>query len=169
MLMKKIMFVLIAVTLNIGVLSLWLLVPPRDDTAVAHNQESRIDYPSIWKDTPKETLVDSWGYQNRTCASYVAYKVWKTYGVSVANWGDGASWLSVARINGYTVDNVPSKNAVIVYLWPPTHVQWIERINKDGTVHISQYDATNGKYSEQDFDASDTTLFPNGLNFIHFN
>lgn len=162
--MKKI---LLLVAILVLVAAPWhynIVTPP----AIAAPQPS-IDYPAIWRDSPKNTLVDSWGYQNRTCASYVAYKIWKTYHVNVSNWGDGTSWLYNARLRGLTVDEMPSKNSVIVYLWPPTHAQWIDRLNKDGTVHISQYDGTTGKYSEQDFNPYDSLLYHGGIWVIHFN
>lgn len=147
-----------------------LVIPwhyPQSKPAILKTQT--IDYPAIWRDAPTNSLVDNWGYRNRICASYVAYKIWETFNINAVNWGDGYGWVAQAKAHGYTVNNTPSAHAVIVYLYAPGHVQWIDHMNKDGTVHITQYDGSTGNYSEQDFDATSKVLFPYGLNIIHFN
>ncbi len=123
-----------------------------------------LDYPQA-----QDSLVDPWGMYNRECVSYTAWKAQQKLGYKI-NWGFRGSahakyWTHWARVDGLTVKTgVPAPNTVAVtYGGPYGHVMWVERINPNGTIHISQYNLNGtGYYSEMD-------ISPAGVDFIYFN
>ena len=73
------------------------------------------------------------------CVSYAAWKVYSNYGV-LANWGNANTWDDNARTAGYTINHTPEAGAVGQtddgYYG---HVFWVEHVNKDGSIVISDY------------------------------
>ncbi len=119
-----------------------------------------------WADYPfPNEVADPWGMFLRQCVSYTAWKVWKS-GRFMPNWGgvgNANQWDDNARRAGIPVDSTPQVGDVAVsnsgYYG---HVMYVESINPNGTINISQYNASwTGTYSE-------ATISPNGLVFIHF-
>ncbi len=110
-------------------------------------------------------VVDSWGMYARQCVSYTAWKV-ASSGKRMPYWGgrgNANQWDDNARAEGLQVDTSPSVGDIAVSnAGPYGHVMYVERINGNGTVHVSQYNAANdGRYS-----VSDVTIA--GLVFITF-
>jgi len=110
-------------------------------------------------------VIDSWGMYARQCVSYTAWKV-ASSGRNMPYWGgrgNANQWDENARAAGIPVDSSPRVGDVAV-LNSGTygHVMYVERINGNGTIHVSQYNAAfDGRYSEAD-------VSPAGLVFIHF-
>lgn len=121
------------------------------------------DYPSIWRDQAKDSMTDSWDNLNKECTSYVSWKVFETYHYSTRDWGAAYQWVFQAYAHGIVVDNTPAIHAVLVDpSFHPGHVMWIEKLNTDNTVHVSEYNGDGtGHYSERDIDVS-------GMQIIHF-
>lgn len=132
-------------------------------TQTHHKTYVANDYPAVWKDLPKDSLSDSWSMGSRECTSWVAWKIFKTFNYGVTGWGNAQRWDDNAHTRGITVNQTPEIHAVLVDdSFYPGHVAWVEHINKDGTIHISQYNAdSQGNYSEED-------VSPNSFQFIHF-
>ena len=123
--------------------------------------------------------VDPWGMFSRQCVSYTAFKVAQS-GRNMPHWGgQGNAWEWAYGPEGYPgriglgnnaqragipVDNNPRVGDVAVsnngfY----GHVMYVEAVNSDGTIDISQYNADwKGTYSYV------PGISPNGLRFIHF-
>jgi peptidoglycan DL-endopeptidase CwlO len=123
-------------------------------------------YPGKWCNIPMDSVIDTWGMYNRECVSYTAYKVWAS-GRYMPYWGgrgNANQWDDNARAAGIPVDGNPRAGDVAVsnsgfY----GHVMYVESVNSNGTINISQYNASwDGRYSER------YGLSPAGLNFIHF-
>jgi len=120
-------------------------------------------YPSAYCNVAMDSVVDNWGMYNRECVSYTAWKVASTgryipYGLGNANmWPDGA------RAHGIPVDSNPRVGDVaILYIGPYGHAMYVEGVNGDGTISVSQYNADYyGHFSTARVNAS-------GLSFIHF-
>lgn len=121
-------------------------------------------YPYANAPYPNE-MVDRWGMYQRECVSYTAWKV-AASGRHMPYWGgrgNANQWDDNARAAGIPVDGNPRVGDVAVrnqgfY----GHVMYVEAVNGDGTIRISQYNAAwDGRYSE-------ATIVPNGLVFIHF-
>lgn len=122
-------------------------------------------YPGVWCNAPMDSIVDNWGMYNRECVSYTAYKV-AASGRYMPYWGgrgNANQWDDNARAAGIPVDGNPRVGDVAVWnVGYYGHVMYVEAVNGDGTISISQYNADwNGTYSTARINAS-------GLSFIHF-
>ena len=78
--------------------------------------------------------------------------------------GNANQWDDNARSAGIPVDSTPRPGSVAVsnsgYYG---HVMWVESVNPNGTINVSQYNwGLDGRYSEA------YNLSPAGLVFIHF-
>lgn len=123
-------------------------------------------YPNIWRNSPQDSLVDSWGMYNRECVSWTAWKVAYS-GRRMPYWGgvgNANQWDDNARRAGIPVDGNPRPGDVAVAHWGYYgHTMYVESVNPNGTINISQYNYDfNGTYSEA------YNMPTSGLVFIHF-
>lgn len=123
-------------------------------------------YPARWCSIPQDSVIDSWGMYNRECVSYTAWKVYES-GRNMPYWGgygNANQWDDNAIAMGIPVDNNPRAGDVAVsnsgfY----GHVMYVESVNPNGTINISQYNAgLNGTYSRV------YNMNKGNLLFIHF-
>jgi surface antigen len=122
-------------------------------------------YPGKWCNIPQDSVIDDWGMYNRECVSYTAFKV-DVSGRYMPYWGgvgNANQWDDNARRAGIPVDGNPQAGDVAIsnsgYYG---HAMYVESVNGNGTINISQYNAAlNGRYSTN-------TISPGGLVFIHF-
>ncbi|HKP89224.1 MAG TPA: CHAP domain-containing protein [Thermoleophilaceae bacterium] len=114
------------------------------------------DYPDSLRG-PKDSRVDPWGFYNRECTSFVAWKL-NSYGFPFSNgmrggrFGNAYQWADNARNLGYAVNGNPTPGSVAWWgqssTRPYGHVALVDAVNPDGTVQIEQYNANNaGTYS----------------------
>lgn len=73
------------------------------------------------------------------CVSYVGWKAFEEYGLYLG-WGNAYSWDDRARANGYVVNKTPAEKTIGqvdggVY----GHVFWVEKVNNDGSIDVSEY------------------------------
>lgn len=99
--------------------------------------------------------ADPWAFFKRECVSYTAHKINES-GTSFHNhmqgpngvtgqFGHAGNWDNNATNIGFTVNSTPSVGAVAV--WNPNsgagmpvgHVAWIESVNPNNTVNITEY------------------------------
>lgn len=84
--------------------------------------------------------IDPWGYGCRQCVSYTAWKVLQKTGRPAMYWGNANQWPASARRVGYQTGASPRAQSVAVMTSGPYgHVAWVESINPNGTLNISQY------------------------------
>jgi surface antigen/cell division protein FtsB len=122
-------------------------------------------YPGQWCNVPMDTVVDNWGMYNRECVSYTAFRV-AASGRHMPYWGgvgNANQWDENARAAGIPTDYSPQAGDVAIsnagYYG---HAMYVESVNGDGTINISQYNASwTGTFSTN-------TISPGGLVFIHF-
>jgi surface antigen len=122
-------------------------------------------YPGYWCNAPQDSIIDTWGMYNRECVSYTAFKV-AASGRYMPYWGgrgNANQWDDNARAAGIPADGNPEPGDVAIsnsgYYG---HAMYVESVNGNGTINISQYNAAlNGRYSTN-------TISPGGLVFIHF-
>lgn len=122
-------------------------------------------YPAVWCNAPLDSLVDNWGMYNRECVSYTAWKV-AASGRYMPYWGgrgNANQWATSARADGIPTGTTPKVGSVaVMYVGRYGHVMYVERINNDGTIHVSQFNwGVAGEYSEMD-------ISPRGLEFVYF-
>ncbi len=116
---------------------------------------------------PQDNTIDNWGMYNRECVSYTAWKVYAG-GAHMPYWGGHGNanrWDDNARAAGLPVNSNPRGDVVVaVAHWGAFgHVMFVESVNSNGTINISQYNADyNGTYSEV------YNMSTAGLVFIHF-
>lgn len=112
-----------------------------------------------------QSCADPWGMYKRECVSYAAFRVQQS-GRYMPHWGGRGNanrWPSNARAAGIPVDNEPRVGDVAISLGGTYgHAMYVERINDDGTIRVSQYNfGLDGRYSEMDTQKA-------GKLFIHF-
>ena len=122
-------------------------------------------YPAVWCFAEQDSLVDDWGMYNRECVSYTAWKV-AASGRYMPYWGgrgNANEWPSSAISDGIPTGSTPREGSVaIMYVGWYGHAMYVERINDNGTIHVSQFNwGIRGEYSEMD-------VSPSNLTFIYF-
>ena len=83
------------------------------------------------------------------------------------NWGgrgNANNWDDNARAAGFRVDNTPARGAIAISNYGTWgHAMFVESVNPNGTINISQYNVgLTGEYSEA------YNMSANGLVFILF-
>lgn len=125
-------------------------------SAVA-GSSSRGGYPSNLANAPQDSLVDPWGMYNRECVSYTAWKVYQKNGY-MPYWGgrgNANQWPSSARAAGIATGTTPRAGSTgVISAGTYGHIVWVEKVNSDGTINISQYNEYIpglgwGQYSER--------------------
>lgn len=74
------------------------------------------------------------------CTSYAGWKAQERWGIYISSWGDAKNWGNTATRLGYVVDNNPAPHTIAystsgIY----GHVMWVESINSNGTINLSEY------------------------------
>jgi peptidoglycan DL-endopeptidase CwlO len=93
---------------------------------------------------PNGDGTDPLGYGCRQCVSYTAWKVGQRTGNFPRYWGNANMWPASARASGYSTGYAPRANSVgVISAGQYGHVVWIEAVNGDGTVTVSQYNYYN--------------------------
>lgn len=100
--------------------------------------------------------TDPLGYACRQCTSYAAWKVLEKTGREYTYWGNARQWPGSADASGVSYGRTPRAQSVgVIMAGDYGHVVWIEAVNGDGTVDISQFNSLNdggpgwGNYSEK--------------------
>ncbi|HMH31210.1 MAG TPA: CHAP domain-containing protein [Methylomirabilota bacterium] len=124
-------------------------------------------YPGKWCNAGQDTVLDDWGMYNRECVSYTAFRV-AASGRYMPGWGwssqgNANQWDDNARAAGIPVDGSPRAGDVAISnSGAYGHAMYVESVNGNGTINISQYNASlNGLYSTN-------TISVGSLVFIHF-
>jgi surface antigen len=107
-----------------------------------------------------------WGaYSGHNCTNYVAYVEQTVNGAPPPTYqlGDASQWADNARAHGVAVNNTPARGAVAQ--WASGHVAYVESVNIDGSITISQDVYSACPFSWRSI-SSTSSGWPN--NFIHF-
>ncbi|HSX05601.1 MAG TPA: CHAP domain-containing protein [Candidatus Saccharimonadales bacterium] len=125
-------------------------------------------YPSRWDNAPQDSMIDSWGMYNKECVSYTAWKVYQTYGY-MPYWGgqgNANQWPGDAQRAGIATGSTPRADSVAIWnVGAFGHAMWVEAVNPDGSLWISQYNYDyQGHYSEMAVSAS----MARNLTYIYF-
>lgn len=120
-------------------------------------------YPKQWCERPLDSVVDSWGMYNRECVSYTAYRVSGSGRSIPAGLGDANDWPARAQARGIMADGKPRAGDVAIrYGNDHGHSMYVESVNSNGTINVSQYNAhKTGTFSQ-------ATIGSQGLVFVHF-
>lgn len=119
-----------------------------------------------WANAPfPNSMSDPWGMYKRQCVSYTAWKV-AASGRHMPYWGGSGNakqWVGNAQRSGIPVDHSPRTGDVAISVAGAYgHAMYVEAVNGDGTISVSQYNAHwDGRYSVGRRAAA-------GLFFLHF-
>jgi surface antigen len=122
-------------------------------------------YPGKWCEIRQDYVIDNWGMYNRECVSYTAFRV-AVSGRHMPFWGgvgNANQWDDDAIAEGIPVDGTPRAGDVAISnAGAYGHAMYVESVNANGTINISQYNAAlNGTFSTN-------TISVGSLVFIHF-
>ena len=140
-----------------------------DPSRGGYPASSRSPWGGNWgTDYPIDNTIDNWGMYNRECVSYTAWKV-AASGRRMPYWGgrgNANQWPSSAQADGIPTGSTPRVGSVAIRMSGYYgHAMYVERINNDGTVHVSQFNwlvnGQSGRYSEMDISSY-------GLVFVYF-
>lgn len=93
---------------------------------------------------PNGNGTDPLGYGCRQCVSYTAFKVGQRTGNYPRYWGNANMWPASARASGYQTGSTPRANSVgVIMSGQYGHTVWVDSVNADGTLTISQYNYFN--------------------------
>ncbi len=93
---------------------------------------------------------DRWGYCYRQCVSYAAWAVERSGRKPPMYYGNAIDWIWHAQNYGIPVDHTPRDGDVVIFpIGRYGHAAYVEKVNGDGTMLISQYNLNvDGKYTE---------------------
>lgn len=110
--------------------------------------------------------TDPLGYGCRQCVSYTAFKVGQRTGNYPRYWGNANMWPLNAKAAGYQTSTTPRANSVgVIMTGQYGHTVWVDSVNGDGTLTISQYNYYNaggpgwGNYSKMRVSAGTYNTF----------
>lgn len=86
------------------------------------------------------------------CTSYAGWKAREKYGTVIQSWGNAYSWAASASTRGYTVSTTPAAGTIAQSssgTWG--HVAWVESVNANGTINITEYNRNDGHCRAGDF------------------
>lgn len=101
------------------------------------------DYPANLKSAGVDAVFNPWGFYNRECTSFVAWRLNHQNGYAFSNgmrgghFGDASNWAANARSLGYAVNSTPAVGAVATRA-SGDHVAWVAAVGP-GTVTVEQY------------------------------
>lgn len=130
-------------------------------------------YPDKWANIPQDSVGDDWGLYNRECVSYVAWKVWSV--------GRHMPWIGDQDANAWNWPNLfPQKVGSrpgagtptgVAAVWgrggamgPLGHIAYVETVNGDGSIEVSQYNVIHGRFNRMHVDAGEAGY----LTYLYF-
>lgn len=160
-------------------------IPPYTPLEVADNRANGNSYPANLANAPLNSSADPWNMGNRECTSYIAWMVYSNYHDMPTTWTqtpDAKNWPALATQSGFVVGSVPKVGSVAiaqpgtllyeqqngnsVTMWTAGstgHAMWVEQVNNDNTILVSQYNADNsGQFSYSTVDSGN-------FQYIYFN
>ena len=114
------------------------------------------DYPSYLRNAPQDA-TDPWGFYDRQCTSYVAWRMNRDAGTTTnapysftnymrgpngksGHFGNAINWDDNAKTVGFRVDHTPAVGAIAQWnISEYGHVAYVESVNSNGTVNVSEY------------------------------
>lgn len=101
------------------------------------------DYLTYWEDAFGWHKIGGYVCE---CVSYAGWKAYEFAGVSIG-WGNAYSWDDGARAAGYLVNKTPAPNTIgQVDGYPYGHVFWVESVNDDGSINVTEYNNSYATY-----------------------
>lgn len=109
-------------------------------------------YPYAGRCPSSNLAFSAYGGYVCQCTSYAGWKAREKYGTIIQSWGNAYAWADTAQIKGYTVSSTPAAGTIAqssAGQWG--HVAWVESVNADGTINITEYNRSDGTCRAGDF------------------
>jgi surface antigen len=121
------------------------------------------DYPTAWRNRPKDSVLDNWSELNRECTSFAAWALSTRDGFTMPFHDNAINWGPRALARGYAVNGTPAPGSIA---WsnrsPFGHVAYVESVSGI-SVSIEEYNHDgNGTYDARTVPSSAFTAY------IHF-
>ena len=150
--------------------------------SVAHATLGTNDYPSNLASAAKDSAIDPWGFYNRECVSFVAWRLNNDNGVAFTNnmngghWGNAYQWPGNATALGYAFNAVPAPGSVAQWAMnydgagSAGHVAYVDSVNLNGdgsvaSIVVEEYNHDGTGHYDTRTITSGSTSWPSG--FIH--
>jgi surface antigen len=142
-------------------------------TYAAENANDTYDY-RLECPTPTggKVVADPWWFFKCECTSYVADKL-NERGVRFTNyykgprWSNAINWRDVAKRVGIPVSNTPKAGSVAWFSYG--HVAYVQSVNSNGTVTISEYNYYTTRDPAGRYDYRTRTISASSVSaYIHF-
>lgn len=116
------------------------------------------DYPAAWRNAAQDSVFDTWGYPNRQCTSFVAWRLANTnHATMPVRPYDAGGWDDTFAAAGVRVDSTPAVGAIAQWnenesfgglgAGPAGHVAWVQAVHPDASVTVEQYNlGSDGRY-----------------------
>lgn len=115
------------------------------------------------------------------CTSYAGWKAYEAFGVSISGWGNARYWIGSGGVSktargrdgnyhAYRVDHNAAPHTVAVSTSGAYgHVMWVESVNGNGTINLTEYNntASAASHREGDFGAR-YNVNASAYVYIHF-
>jgi len=153
--MKKLILYTILILISLTPLNVLAWEYPNNDSGYPYRDSTR-------------DIVDNWNTFTRNCTSYAVWKIRQSLTNFTNNptgpngqtrtMGNALNWDDAASAIGYTVSSTPSIGNPVNWdaftggAYSAGHVAWVERINNNNTVFISEWNwnDADGNYNERD-------------------
>jgi surface antigen len=135
------------------------------------------DYP--WRGATADSVNPYTHFYIRECTDFVAWRMNRDTGdanpytpwftdwmpSSTNRWGDAVDWETHATSLGYRIDHSPTVGAVAYFSYG--HVAYVESVNADGSVNVSEYNYPSAYNNYAGFAYGYRTEVTNVTAFIH--
>lgn len=106
------------------------------------------DYPAKWRNIAPDSVSDDFGYYNRECVSFVAYRLSKEGKTGFNGLGNAINWKPASGLSGQSkpmIGDVAWFNAADA---PGAygHVAYVSGVNGD-TIYLEEYNYGSGQYA----------------------
>ncbi len=154
--------------------------PPSTDKNQGYRDYSRPNTYGQRNNCPRDNnRYTAYGGNVCQCTSYVGYKAREKWGWDInTSWGHAYSYINARGSVSSTgtniyVDKMPEAYTIAVRgidrYSPYGHVMWVESVNEDGTINITEYNYASSSFgcSYGDF-CSRNNVGTAGMHFVHF-
>jgi surface antigen len=151
--------------------------PARADTYLCSNNSRSVCTGAGYTDHgySSHTGTSYWGAylgtDGHNCTNYVAYAEQTVNGAPAPSYllGNGSDWANNASAHGVAVNTTPGRGSVAQWnansMHPAGHVAYVESVNSDGSITVSEDVYSTGPFSWETIVPGDAN-WPN--HFIHF-
>ena len=120
------------------------------------------DYPSKWRNVTPDSLADTWGYYNRECVSFCAWRLSQENKKGFAHLGNAVTWKANSGLTpakSPKIGDIAWFDASAAGVGAAGHVAYVAEVSGD-TVYLEEYNFNyNHNYHTRSIKSSEVTGF----------